>query len=54
MSRWIYIAMAYGLAGGVLAGYLAYVLTSLDRNRRRLETLIQGSASGENIMEEAA
>lgn len=54
MSRWVYIALAYGLAGGVLAGYLAYVLTSLGRNRRRVEALIKGSPAGGNLMEEAA
>lgn len=54
MSRWIYIALAYGLAGGVLASYLAYVLTSIDRNRRRVEALVKGSAAGDNLMEEAA
>ena len=54
MSRWIYIALAYGLAGGVLAGYLYYVLSSLKTNRRRIQALSKGSASGDKLMEEAA
>lgn len=54
MSRWIYIAAAYGLAGGVLASYLYYVLASLNSNRRRVEALAKGSASGDKLLEEAA
>lgn len=54
MSRWVYIGMAYGLAGGVLSGYLAYVLTSLNRCRRQVETLAKGSPAEESLAEEAA
>jgi hypothetical protein len=46
--------MAYGLAGGVLSGYLVYVFTALNRCRRQVETLTKDSSSGEDQVEEAA
>ncbi len=39
MSRWVYIGLAYGLAGGVLVAYLAYLLAALRRSRLHLEAL---------------
>ena len=39
MSRWVYIGLAYGLAGGVLVGYFAYLLVALRRSRLHLEAL---------------
>ena len=54
MSRWVYIGLAYGLAGGVLVGYLSYVSAALRRNRRHLKTLLEQPPTARDPMEEAA
>ncbi|MFQ6672250.1 MAG: hypothetical protein ACE5KY_03030 [Candidatus Tectimicrobiota bacterium] len=52
MSRWVYIGLAYGLAGGVLVGYFAYLVAALRRNRQHLETLLARPATARNPTEE--
>ena len=53
MSRWFYIGLAYSLAGGVLVGYLSYVVVSLRRNRRQLETLLERPRTARDPLEES-
>lgn len=52
MSRWVYIALAYGLAGLVLGGYTLHLLLSLKRFRRQMEGLLK--RHGPDRVEEAA
>ncbi len=53
MSRWFYIGLAYSLAGGVLVGYLSYLVVALRRNRRQLETLWKQPSTARDPLEEA-
>ncbi len=53
MSRWFYIGLSYSLAGGVLVGYLYYVVFALRRIRRQLETLLERPRTARDPMEEA-
>ena len=54
MSRWVYIGLAYGLAGGVLVSYLAYLLASLRRSRLHLEALQRTPHSARSPVEDVA